>query len=113
MNRDTAEGKFDQFKGKLKQSVGEAVGNDRLANSGAADQVKGAAKETWGNAKDAVHAVADDSKARTEVKHAEAKQHAAETAHDVREKITSTAQNVKNAVSAKADEIKRDHKRTA
>ena len=27
MNRDTAEGKFDQFKGKVKQSVGEAIGN--------------------------------------------------------------------------------------
>ena len=40
MNRDTAEGKFDQVKGKMKQSVGEAFGNDKLANSGAADQVK-------------------------------------------------------------------------
>ena len=42
MNRDIAAGKFDQVKGKVKQSVGEAVGNDRLANSGTVDQVKGA-----------------------------------------------------------------------
>lgn len=42
MNRETVEGKFDQLKGKAKQSVGEAVGNSKLANSGAIDQVKGA-----------------------------------------------------------------------
>jgi uncharacterized protein YjbJ (UPF0337 family) len=106
MNKDTVAGKFDQMKGKVKQSVGEAVGNERLADSGAADQVKGAAKETWGQAKDAAHAVADDANAR-------AQDRQAETGHDVREKITSTAQNVKNAVSAKVDEIKREHKRSA
>jgi uncharacterized protein YjbJ (UPF0337 family) len=106
MNKNTAEGKFDQVKGKMKQSVGEAIGNDRLANSGAADQVKGAAKETWGNAKDAAKSVSDDAHARAEDQHAQ-------TGHDVREKIVSTAQNVKNALSAKVDEIKRDHKRSA
>ena len=113
MNRDTAEGKFDQLKGKAKQSIGEALGNDKLANSGAVDQVKGAAKEVWGNAKDTFHAVADDAHACCTAKHGEAKQQAADTAHDVREKITSTAQNVKNAVSAKAEAIQREHKHTA
>jgi len=87
MNRNITEGKFDQFKGKVKQSVGEAVGNDRLANSGTADQVKGAAKEAWGNAE--AHK------------------------HDVRAKITSTAQNVKDSVNAKAEDIKVQHKRSA
>ena len=53
MNRDTAEGKFDQIKGKVKQSVGEAFGDHSLANSGAADQVKGAAKEGWACPSDA------------------------------------------------------------
>ena len=66
MNQDTAAGQFDQLKGKVKQAVGEAVGNDKLANSGAADQVKGAAKEAWGNTKDAAHAVADDVHARAD-----------------------------------------------
>ncbi len=102
MNRETAEGKFDQVKGKVKQSVGEAVGNQKLANSGAADQVKGAAKEAWGNTKDAAKSVADDA-------HAHAETHG----HDVRAKITSTAQNVKNAVSDKANAIKEEHKRSA
>jgi uncharacterized protein YjbJ (UPF0337 family) len=112
MNSDTAAGKFDQLKGKAKQSVGEALGNQRLANSGAVDQVKGAVKEAWGNAKDAVHAVAGEAHSCCNTKHSEAKQNAADIAHDVREKITSTAQNVKNAVSDKAEAIQREHTHT-
>ena len=99
MNRDTVQGKFDQLKGKAKQSVGEALGKDRLANSGATDQVKGAAREAWGNAKEAAHSGAQ---ARTQA-----------AAHDVREKMTSTAQNVKNAVNDKAERFKEQHKRAS
>jgi uncharacterized protein YjbJ (UPF0337 family) len=62
MNSDQVSGKFDQIKGKVKQGVGEAVGDQRLANQGVADQVKGAAKEVWGNAKDAVHQSAEASR---------------------------------------------------
>ena len=113
MNRDTVEGKFDQLKGNAKQSIGEALGTDKLANSGTVDPVKGAAKEVWGNAKDTFHAVAGEAHACCSTQHNEAKQQAADTAHDVREKITSTAQNVKNAVSAKAEAIQREHKHTA
>ncbi len=39
-------GKFDQTVGKAKEKLGDAVGNQKLANQGVADQVKGAAKET-------------------------------------------------------------------
>jgi len=113
MNRDTVEGKFDQLKGNAKQSIGEALGNDKLANSGTVDQVKGAAKEVWGNAKDTFHAVAGEAHACCSTQHSEAKQQAADTAHDVREKITSTAQNVKDAVSAKAEAIQCEHTHTA
>lgn len=45
MNKDQVTGKADQVAGKIKQSVGEAVGNENLANRGVADQVKGAAKK--------------------------------------------------------------------
>ncbi len=55
MNTDQVSGKFDQVKGKVKQGVGEAVGNQKLANEGVVDQVKGSAKEVYGNVKDAVH----------------------------------------------------------
>ena len=53
MNKDQIQGKVEQATGKIKQGVGEAVGNQDLANRGVADQTKGAVRETWGNAKDA------------------------------------------------------------
>jgi uncharacterized protein YjbJ (UPF0337 family) len=55
MNKDQVSGKLDQVAGKVKEKVGETVGNQHLANEGLADQVKGAAKETWGNAKEVAH----------------------------------------------------------
>jgi uncharacterized protein YjbJ (UPF0337 family) len=98
MNRDTAEGKFDEVKGKVKQSIGETLGDEKLANSGAADQVKGSAKEAWGKTKEALHAVTDDAESK---------------GNDIRSRITSTAQNAKDAVSEKMDDIKGDRKRSA
>lgn len=53
MNKDQVEGKAEQAVGSVKQAVGEAVGNENLANHGVLDKAKGAAKETWGNVKDA------------------------------------------------------------
>jgi uncharacterized protein YjbJ (UPF0337 family) len=57
VNKDQVSGKVEQAVGKVKQSVGETLGNERLANQGVVDQAKGAAKETWGNAKDAANEV--------------------------------------------------------
>jgi len=47
MNKDEISGKVDQVVGKVKQGVGEAIGNQKVANQGVIDQAKGAAKETW------------------------------------------------------------------
>jgi uncharacterized protein YjbJ (UPF0337 family) len=80
-------GKFNEIAGKVKQSVGETVGNDKLANEGAAQQVKGHAEQAWGTVKGA----AEDKYAEVKAEH-EAK------AHDVRESITSTAQNAKEKI---------------
>ena len=52
MNKEEIGGKAEQVTGKIKEKVGEAIGNQNMANKGVADQVKGAAKETWGKAKD-------------------------------------------------------------
>jgi uncharacterized protein YjbJ (UPF0337 family) len=111
MNNDKVEGKFDQVAGKIKQTVGEAVGNDRLANAGAADQVKGAAKETWGNAKDAVGTVHDDAAARARVENDNLKYTSENKAHNVREKIVATAQHIKENVNEKLDNMRHDHQR--
>jgi uncharacterized protein YjbJ (UPF0337 family) len=59
MNKDQVTGKLEHAAGHVKEAVGNAVGNQKLANEGVADQVKGAAKETWGNAKDAAAVTAD------------------------------------------------------
>jgi len=47
MNKDEISGKVDQVVGKVKQGVGEAIGNQKVVNQGVIDQAKGAAKETW------------------------------------------------------------------
>ena len=109
MNTDKVEGKFDQVAGKIKQGVGETIGNQKLANAGAAEQVKGAAKETWGHAKDAANAVNTDTQAKAQVEREGLKARTGEKAHDLREKITSTAHNVKEKMNEKLDDIKQKH----
>jgi uncharacterized protein YjbJ (UPF0337 family) len=110
MNTEKVEGKFDQVAGKIKQGVGEAVGNEKLANAGAAEQIKGAAKETWGNAKDKANVVREDNQARASAERDDLKYRAEDSAHNVRDKATSTAQNIKNKVNEKLDDMKRDHR---
>src|SRR5271169_4354672 len=90
MNKDRVSGKFDQVKGKVKQGVGEAIGNQRLANEGVADQVKGSAKEVWGNAKDAVAHNAEKNRSVAE-------EHANEARHNVVDHV-DTARTHANAV---------------
>lgn len=96
MNKDQASGKFDQATGKVKEKVGETVGNQRLANEGLADQVKGAARETWGNAKEVAHDNAEASRRETEQK-----------ANDARENIATKVQDMKDRVNEKIDERRR------
>ncbi len=101
MDKDQVAGKFDQAVGKVKEKTGEAIGNERLANSGVADQVKGAAKETWGNVKDATGTSTTD---RTV--------HDAPTgAHETRSSISDSVQNMKNKVNEKIDDYKDEHRR--
>ena len=112
MNKDTVSGKLDQVVGKLKEKVGETVGNQKMANSGVADQVKGAAKETWGNTKDTVAEVSDTSRMKAQQERTDFSQRAEGTAHNLREDITSTTQNIKNKINNKLDDIKHDQRHT-
>lgn len=94
----TLKGKFDEIAGKVKQTFGEATHNDSVANDGAAQQVKGHAEQAWGTVKSAATEQTDGAK--VEAHQAEA-QHEAEgehKAHDIRESIVSTAQNVKDKI---------------
>jgi uncharacterized protein YjbJ (UPF0337 family) len=87
----TLHGKLDEFAGKVKQTLGESTGNDKLANEGAAQQVKGHAEQVYGSVKGKVEEKVAEFKARQEAQKPEHEQRA----HDIREKIVSTAQNVK------------------
>jgi uncharacterized protein YjbJ (UPF0337 family) len=110
MNNDIVTGKLEQIAGKIKESFGEATGDQSAANSGAAEQVKGHARETWGNTKAAVSDVAESKHREAELQEERAKTSAEDIAHDLRSKITSTAENVKNSISEKVDEFKDRHK---
>ena len=95
----TIKGKYDEVAGKVKQATGETFNDQKLANKGAAQQVKGHAEQAWGAVKEAAHDVK------------ERKQPAAERdAHDVRESVVSTAQNVKEHVQAGVDKFRNRNK---
>jgi uncharacterized protein YjbJ (UPF0337 family) len=94
-SESTIKGKLNEVAGRVKQSVGEMTHNDTMANEGAAQQIKGHAQQAWGSVEEA----AKDTKARHEPE-AESK------AHDIRESIVSTAQNVKEHVEAFAEKHK-------
>lgn len=95
MDKNRVTGKIDQGIGKAKEKVGEAVGNQRLANQGVADQVKGAAKETWGNAKDAARTTHDRHVAETE-----------DSANASRDHLTDKVAEMKKKANAKIDNFK-------
>ena len=55
MSKIGIEGATQKGVGAVKQTVGKAVGNERLQAEGVADKAVGSAKEAVGKAKDAVH----------------------------------------------------------
>ena len=95
MDKDRVSGKMEQGIGKAKEKIGEAVGNQKLANQGVADQVKGAAKETWGNAKDAARTTHDRHVAEAE-----------DSADADREHVTDKVAEMKKKANAKIDDFK-------
>ena len=104
-------GKFNEVAGKVKQSVGEATHNDKLANEGTAQQVKGHAEQAWGSVKSAANDTAVDARARANESRAVHVNEGEHKAHDVRESIASTAQNVKNKIQDSVDDFRAKHDR--
>lgn len=104
MNNDHIKGGIDQVVGKVKETVGNATGNESLANEGAAQQVKGAAKETWGNVKDSANeasALAWTRINKTEIR-------AGDESRELRDKVTEAAQNVKHTIADKLDQLNKN-----
>ena len=102
MNTDQIKGKFEQVVGKVKEGFGEATGDDKTANEGLGDQVKGATRETWGNVKDAASTTSDRQTVETRVE-------ADHTAADTRHSISNSVENAKNAINDHIDEFKQRH----
>ena len=50
-NKDEVEGKWDQAKGKTKETIGRAIDDEELEAEGGADRVKGNVKEGVGTAR--------------------------------------------------------------
>ncbi|MDO8681618.1 MAG: CsbD family protein [Acidobacteriota bacterium] len=50
-NNDEIKGKFDQVKGKVKQEIGDATGDQDLHDEGVVDQASGEIQEGFGTAK--------------------------------------------------------------
>jgi uncharacterized protein YjbJ (UPF0337 family) len=92
----TIKGKFDEVAGKVKQGLGDTFNDQSLANKGAAQEVKGHGEQAWGSVKEAVR----DSKTRHEAE-------GQKSAHDVRDSVTSTAQNVKEHIKAGVESLKK------
>ena len=91
----TVKGKFDELAGKAKQAFGDVTGDQSAANKGAAQEVKGHAEQSWGSVKEAAHDTNEREQPRAD-----------NTAHDVRESVTSTAANVKNHIQNAANDFK-------
>ncbi len=92
MTRDQVAGKVEHAMGHVRQAIGEVIGSQKLANQGLADQVKGAARETWGNVKDTATASADRHE-----------REAQQNANAVRSNISTRIDEFQNKLNEKID----------
>lgn len=65
-NRDELEGKFDQAKGKTKETIGRAINDRELENEGQVEHAGGKVEEGFGKARrkvgEAIEDIGDDIK---------------------------------------------------
>lgn len=59
-DRDRVEGGVDEIKGNAKQTWGNLTGDDQLKAEGTVDKVKGSAKQALGDLKDKAEDIKDD-----------------------------------------------------
>jgi uncharacterized protein YjbJ (UPF0337 family) len=99
MNTTNTEGVLEQAKGKVKQALGETFGNEKLANEGVTDQLKGHAAEAWGNVKDAAN---EFRTSHEETMHTETEAHG----DSLRDKVTHAAESAKDSINRGLDHLK-------
>ncbi len=59
MDKDRIEGAANQAKGAVKETIGKATGDAKLQSEGAADKLKGKVQNAVGGVKDAVRDLRD------------------------------------------------------
>ena len=91
----TIKGKFNEVIGSVKQGIGEALGNEKLANAGAGEKVKGDAQQAWGSVKEGVHDASSDHNRNVESEAHNARESMADSAHNAKEKIKETIDNLR------------------
>ncbi len=64
MDKDRVKGSAKTVTGKAKTAVGKAVGDEKLKNEGRADQVKGKVQNTVGGVKDKLRESDDETEDR-------------------------------------------------
>jgi len=55
MNRDQVKGRVDRVKGKAREMLGKAIGNERLEQQGVAQRTEGRLRATYGDVKADLH----------------------------------------------------------
>lgn len=60
MNKDQIKGRIDQATGKVKEELGDALGNPRMENEGRLEKTGGRAQADYGDAKEKVKDTVDD-----------------------------------------------------
>lgn len=60
-NKDEVKGKFDQGKGKLKETIGRGTGDRDLESEGNADQAQGHLREGYGTARRKIGEAIEDA----------------------------------------------------
>ncbi len=63
MNEDNIKGGLQKIGGRVEEAAGALSGDHDLKDAGQEDQLKGAAREAWGNVKDAGNALVDRARA--------------------------------------------------
>jgi uncharacterized protein YjbJ (UPF0337 family) len=63
MNSDKVKGAMQKVGGRVEEAAGALVGDENLKLAGKEDQIKGEAREAWGNVKDAGQNLIDQAKA--------------------------------------------------
>lgn len=62
VNKDQAKGALEKAKGSVKETVGKAVGSEKMQAEGAADKAAGTAQKGVGNVKEAAKDAVDSSR---------------------------------------------------